>query len=74
MGNLKSQAFWDAAFVRAVRTVCQTAIGCIGGAKLMGDVNFGMVLSASLLAGIVSIMTSIVTNLPEVENDTDMLE
>ena len=58
--------FWKAAAIRAIRTVCQTAVSLIGTTALMQDVNWIMVGSASLLAGILSILTSIVTGLPEV--------
>jgi hypothetical protein len=55
------------ALIRALRTVCQTAIATIGTASLISEVNWLMVVSASLLAGVLSILTSIVTGLPEVE-------
>lgn len=54
-----------AAVLRAVRTVAQTAIATIGTGAVMSEVNWLMVGSASLLAGILSILTSIVTPLPE---------
>jgi len=59
--------FLKKAGIRALRTVCQTAIATIGTSAVMSDVNWPVVLSASLLAGILSILTSIVTGLPEVE-------
>lgn len=59
--------FVKKAGIRALRTVCQTAIATIGTASVMSEVNWLFVLSASLLAGIISILTSIVTGLPEVE-------
>jgi hypothetical protein len=59
--------FIKKAGIRALRTVCQTAIATIGTSAVMSDVNWPVVLSASLLAGILSILTSIVTGLPEVE-------
>ena len=54
-----------AAGLRAVRTIAQTAIATIGTGAVMSEVNWLMVGSASLLAGILSILTSIVTGLPE---------
>ena len=60
--------FIKASLIRAVRTMAQTAIAVIGAtAKVMSDVNWTMVISASLLAGILSILTSIATGLPEVD-------
>jgi uncharacterized protein YqhQ len=55
------------ALIRAARTVCQTAIGMIPASALISEVDWRLVASASLLAGIVSILTSIATGLPEVE-------
>lgn len=63
--------FWEAAGWRALRTVCQTAIASIGTAAVLSDVNWGVVISASILAGILSILTSVATGLPEVGGDHD---
>lgn len=59
--------FFRYASIRALRTICQTAIAMIGTAAVMSDVNWMMVLSASALSGILSVLTSIATGLPEVE-------
>ena len=59
--------FWKATLIRAIKTVCQTAVATIGTAMVLTDVNWQMVVSASILAGILSVLTSIATGLPEVE-------
>ena len=59
-----SKEWWKAAGIRAIKTVSQTAIATIGTAAVMGQVNWIMVGSASLLAGILSLLTSI-AGLPE---------
>jgi len=64
---MKTKEFWKAAALRAIRTVAQTAIASIGTAAVMSEVNWAVVGSASLLAGILSILTSIATGLPEAE-------
>ena len=56
-----------AALIRAGRTVAQTAIATIGTTALITEVNWGIVLSASALAGVLSLLTSWATGLPEVE-------
>lgn len=66
MKNLSNATWWKAAIIRAVRTFAQTAVATIGTTALMEDVNWLVVGSASLLAAILSILTSI-AGLPEVE-------
>ena len=59
--------FLAAAGIRAVRTVAQTAIATIGTSAILSDVNWSIVISAAVLAGILSILTSVATGLPEVD-------
>ncbi len=57
--------FFKAALIRAVYTVAETAIGVIGTSAILSEVDWKMVLSASALAGIVSILKSIAVGMPE---------
>ena len=59
--------FIKASLIRAIRTICQTAVAVIGSAFVITEVDWWVVVSASLLAGILSILTSVATGLPEVE-------
>lgn len=59
--------WFKAAGIRAIKTVAQTAVATIGTAVAMGDVNWVLVGSASALAGVLSLLTS-VAGLPEIKN------
>lgn len=65
--NSVGKNFVKAAGIRAIRTICQTAIATIGSAVVISDVNWKMVLSAAILSGLLSLLTSVATGLPEVE-------
>lgn len=66
--------FAKAALIRAIKTMCQTAIATIGTAAVLSDVNWMYVASATALSGILSILTSIGTGLPEVKSANELLE
>ncbi len=65
-----SKKWWKYAGIRALKTVCQTAIASIGTAAVLSDVNWIMVASASVLAGILSLLTSL-AGIPEVNKEQD---
>lgn len=63
--NVSTKKWFKASIVRAVKTMAQTAVATIGTSVMLGDVNWVMVGSASALAGILSLLTS-VAGIPEV--------
>lgn len=65
MDELGNTAWWRAAGTRALKTVAQTAVATVGTAAALGGVDWPLVASASLLAGILSLLTSL-AGLPEV--------
>lgn len=58
--------WWKAAGVRAIKTVCQTAVATIGTAAVLSEINWVAVGSAAVLAGLLSLLTSL-AGLPEVD-------
>lgn len=69
-----NKEFWIASLIRAIRTICQTAVATIGTAMVVTEVDWVYVVSASALAGLLSILTSIATGLPEVDICHEMTE
>lgn len=63
-----NKKWWKCAGIRALKTICQTAIATIGTATVLEEVNWLMILSASVLAGVLSLLTSI-AGLPELEKE-----
>lgn len=69
MSKEKAIIWIKAAGIRAIKTVAQTALAMIGTSAVMGDANWAMVASASLLSGILSLLTSL-AGLPEVKGES----
>ena len=66
----KWKSWLKAAVVRAIKTVAQTAVATIGTSALLSQVDWRMVISASILAGVLSLLTS-VAGLPEVSDGSE---
>ncbi len=67
LDKLKTKKFWKCALERCIRTICQTALATISTGALITDINWIGVVSSSAVAGITSILMSIVTGIPECE-------
>ena len=61
----------QAALIRAAKTVAQAALGFIGSSAVLESVDWKLVASGSALAGVVSLLTSAATDLPEVDSNVD---
>lgn len=61
--------FVKSAGIRAIKTVCQTAVATIGTATVLGGVDWKVVISTSMLSGILSVLTSVATGLPEAKEE-----
>lgn len=64
-----SKEFIEAMVTRAVRTIAQTALSMLGVGMAMSDIDWTNVISVALVAGIISVLTSIATGLPETNDD-----
>lgn len=71
MSNKDFKIWFRAAGIRAVKTVCQTAIALIPASAMIQDVDWRVVVSTAALSGVLSVLTSVATGLPEVEGYED---
>lgn len=70
MRNYDFKTWIKAAGIRAIKTVAQTAVATIGTAAVLDEVNWVMVVSAAVLSGVISLLTS-VAGLPELNTGTE---
>ena len=66
--NELTAAWWKAAGIRAVHTMAQTALGFLTVGAAISDVNWGLMLSVSVVAGVTSIIKSLAVGIPEVDD------
>lgn len=68
MKTLKNKKWWAAAGVRAIKTMAQTAVATIGASTMITEINWAVVASATVVSGLLSMLTSI-AGLPEIEEE-----
>lgn len=68
MKTLKNKKWWAAAGTRAIKTMAQTAVATIGASTMITETNWIMVASATVMAGVLSMLTSI-AGLPEIKEE-----
>ena len=68
MKSIFTKSWVKASLIRCLKTICQTAIAMIGTSVMISDINWLNVLSASIVAGVLSILTSL-AGLPEIEKE-----
>lgn len=68
MKTLKNKKWWAAAGTRAIKTMAQTAVATIGASTMITEINWAVVVSATVVSGMLSMLTSI-AGLPEVEEE-----
>lgn len=67
MDKLKTKEFWEAAAARALWTVCETFLGIVSVSTLLEEIDWHVVVSASIVSALVSLAKSIIKGLPEVD-------
>lgn len=68
--NSDAKTFWLSALNRAIRSMAQALIASIGATAIITDINWGVALGTAATTGLLSILNSIVTGLPEVPEKT----
>lgn len=68
MKTLKNKKWWAAAGVRAIKTMAQTAVATIGASTMITEINWAVVASATVVSGLLSMLTSI-AGLPEIKEE-----
>lgn len=69
-----NKEFWKSALIRAIKTIAQSLLSTITVGQALSDINWVTIISISIVAGICSILTSIVTGLPEVSDGELVIE